>query len=64
MHPVRHPRNVLFIGATFIGIAILYGLLAVPFGYHVELAGVTMLFALGIAMTLMAYVLVAGSSND
>ena len=64
MHPLRHPRNVLLIGATFVGIAILYGVLAVPLGYHVEFAGVTMLAALGIAMTLMAYVLVAGSSND
>jgi hypothetical protein len=33
-------------------------------GAHVDYAGVTMLLVLGIAMALMAYVLVAGSSND
>ena len=33
-------------------------------GYPPEWAGVTMLFALGIAMSLMFYVLIAGSSKD
>jgi hypothetical protein len=39
---------------------------AVPyFGlWHVDYAGVTMLAVLGIAMALMAYVLIAGSPND
>jgi hypothetical protein len=31
---------------------------------HVDYAGVTMLCVLGIAMALMAYVLIAGSPND
>ncbi len=64
MHPLRHPRNAAFIGIIFIVIAFFYW--AVPYfgGWHVDYAGVTMLLVLGIAMSLMAYVLVAGSSND
>lgn len=64
MHPLRHPRNVLVIGGTFVVVAALYALGAVPLGYNIEWAGVTMLAALGIAMSLMAYVLIAGSSRD
>jgi hypothetical protein len=64
MHPVRHPRNVLVIGGTFVVVAAIYALGAVPLGYHIEWAGVTMLSALGIAMALMFYVLIAGSSKD
>jgi hypothetical protein len=64
MHPIRHPRNVAIIGIAFIAIGALYALGAVPLGYHIEWAGVTMLGALGIAMSLMAYVLIAGSSGD
>ncbi|MES2209565.1 MAG: hypothetical protein V4515_05195 [Chloroflexota bacterium] len=64
MHPIRHPRNVAIIGIAFIAAGGLYALGAVPLGYHIEWAGVTMLGALGIAMSLMAYVLVAGSSED
>ena len=39
---------------------------AVPYfgGWHLDYAGVTMLAVLGIAMALMAYVLIAGSPND
>ncbi len=64
MHPIRHPRNVTIIAIAFIAIGALYALGAVPLGYHIEWAGVTMLGALGIAMSLMAYVLIAGSSGD
>ena len=64
MHPVQHPRNVIVIGATFVVVGALYALLAVPLGYEIEWAGVTMLGALGIAMALMFYVLIAGSSKD
>lgn len=64
MHPIRHPRNVVIIGIAFIAVGALYALGAVPLGYHIEWAGVTMLGALGIAMSLMAYVLIAGSSED
>ncbi len=64
MHPIRQPRNVVIIGVGFIVVGALYALGAVPLGYHIEWAGVTMLGALGIAMSLMAYVLIAGSSRD
>jgi hypothetical protein len=49
------PRYTLLAGVVFIGLAIVYGSLSQDWG------GVTMLVALGIAMALMAYVLVAGS---
>lgn len=64
MHPVRHPRNVVIIGGAFVAIAALYAVGAVPLGYHIEWAGVTMLAALGVAMAIMFYVLIAGSSKD
>lgn len=59
-----HTRSVLIIGAGFVVTAIAYAGLAVPLGYHIEWAGVTMLGALGIALGLMAYVLLAGSEQD
>lgn len=61
MHPLRHPRNSLAVGLVFVVIAVIFW--AVPtFGHwHVDYAGVTMLLALGVAMSLMAYVLIAGS---
>jgi hypothetical protein len=49
------PRYTLLAGAVFIVVAVVYGALSRDFG------GVTMLGALGIAMALMSYVLVAGS---
>ncbi|HSO30040.1 MAG TPA: hypothetical protein VLS28_09050 [Candidatus Sulfomarinibacteraceae bacterium] len=61
---MRHPRNVVVIGFGFIAAAAFYALGAVPLGYDIEWAGVTMLGALGVAMSLMAYVLIAGSSKD
>lgn len=64
MHVLRHPRNALGVGAVFVAIAIVYW--AAPYfgNGHVDFAGITLLGALGIAMGLMAYVLVAGSSRD
>jgi hypothetical protein len=64
MHPMRHPRNVVVVGIGFIAVAAVYALGAVPLGYAIEWAGVTMLGALGVAISLMAYVLIAGSSRD
>jgi hypothetical protein len=64
MHPLRHPRNAALVGIIFVVIGFLYFILAVAGNYHVDFAGVTMLAVLGIAMALMAYVLVAGSSSD
>jgi hypothetical protein len=64
MHPLRHPRNAALVGILFIAIGIVYW--AVPYvgGWHLDYAGLTMLIALGAAMALMAYVLVAGSPNE
>jgi hypothetical protein len=49
------PRYTLLAGLVFIVLAIVYGLLSRDYG------GVTMLLALGVAMGLMSYVLIAGS---
>jgi hypothetical protein len=64
MHPLKHPRNAIFIGLVFVVIAIVYW--AIPYfgGFHLDYAGTTMLAILGIAMSLMFYVLIAGSTND
>ncbi|HEY8868236.1 MAG TPA: hypothetical protein VIM30_02455 [Candidatus Limnocylindrales bacterium] len=64
MHPLRRPRNVIVIGVVFGVVALAYWYLAVPLGYHIEFAGVTMLAALGVAMTLMFYALISGSPKD
>ncbi len=64
MHPLRHPRNAALVGIIFVVIAVIFW--AVPYfgGWHIDYAGVTMLAVLGIAMAVMAYVLVAGSPSD
>jgi hypothetical protein len=49
------PRYTLLTGVVFVIVAVVYGLLSHDPG------GVTMLLALGIAMALMAFVLVSGS---
>lgn len=54
-HPVAHPRNVIGIGILFAAIATIYLVLS-----H-DVGGATMIGSLAIAMTLMAYVLAAGS---
>ncbi len=64
MHPMRHPRNIALIGISFVTVGAIYALGAVPLGYQIEWAGVTMLGALGIALSIMAYVLIAGSTGD
>jgi hypothetical protein len=56
-------RNPIIIGLSFVITGIAYGVLAVPLGYHVEYAGVTLLPALGVALGILAYVLTAGSSD-
>jgi hypothetical protein len=61
MHPLRHPRNSVFVGLVFVVIAIVYWAVPTIGGWQVDYAGVTMLLFLGVAMSLMAYVLIAGS---
>jgi hypothetical protein len=48
----------------FIAVAIIYWAAPKAFGGHLDWSGVVMLAALGIAMSLMAYVLIAGSPNE
>ena len=64
MHPLRHPRNAAMVGIIFIVIGFLYWGLAELGKYHVDYAGVTMLILLGVAVSILAYVLIAGSPND
>ena len=64
MHPMRHPRNIAVIGVIFGGLAVVYAFGAPILHYQIEWAGVTMLGAVAIAMSVMFYVLIAGSSND
>jgi hypothetical protein len=68
MHPLRHPRNAALSGLIFIVIAII--LWGVPtsqgltVSYNDVIAGATMLLFLGVAMAIMAYVLIAASSDE
>jgi hypothetical protein len=64
MHPLRHPRNAIFVGILFVVLGLIYWVVPYLGGWHIDYAGVTMLAALGIAMGLMAYVLIAGSPNE
>ena len=61
MHPLRHPRNAALVGIVFVVIGVIYWAVPTIGGWHVDYAGVTMLLVLGVAMAMMAYVLVAGS---
>jgi heme/copper-type cytochrome/quinol oxidase subunit 1 len=61
---LRHPRNAIVVGLMFAGIGAIYWLIQEVTGFRVDYAGVTMLFLLGVAVSIMAYVLIAGSPND
>ena len=54
-HPIAHPRNAVFLGLMFVALALAYLWLSQ------DASGATMIFALGIAMSLAFYVLAAGS---
>jgi hypothetical protein len=68
VHPLRHPRNAALVGVMFIITgAILYAVPAIAgltIPYNEVAAGATMLVFLGVAMAILAYVLVAGSSDE
>ena len=64
MHPLRRPRNAALVGIIFVVISAVYWVVPYVGHWHLDYAGVTMLAVLGIAMALMAYVLVAGSPNE
>ena len=56
-------RNALLVGVACVVTAAAYAGLAIPFGYDIEWAGVTMLAALGAAMGIMIAVLGTGSGD-
>lgn len=56
-------RNAIFIAIGCVVLSVVYGALAPVFGYHIEWAGVTMLFALGAALGIMVAVLDTGSGE-
>ena len=64
MQSTRRPRLVIFIVVLFLALGTILGAAAPVLNYHIEWAGVTMLGALAIAMAMMAYVLIVGSSDD
>ncbi|MFL5688908.1 MAG: hypothetical protein ACJ77W_01080 [Chloroflexota bacterium] len=68
MHPLRHPRNAAMVGIIFIIIGAIYWFVPSIQGLTVSsddiAAGTTMLVFLGVAMAIMAYVLVAGSTEE
>jgi uncharacterized membrane protein len=63
MHPIKHPRNAIFIGLIFVATGAVYWALPYFSKAHLDYAGVTMLGVLGIAMAIMFYVLIAGSTD-
>ena len=67
MHPLRHPRNAAMVGIIFIIIGAIYWIFPSIQGTVSSddiAAGTTLLVFLGVAMALMAYVLVAGSTDE
>ena len=56
-------RNAILVGIACVVTAAAYAGLAEPFGYKIEWAGVTMLFALGAAMGIMVAVLDTGHGD-
>jgi hypothetical protein len=64
MHPLRHPRNAIFVGLIFVAAGLVYWGVQTVAGWPVDYAGTTMLLLLGVATAIMAYVLIAGSPND
>ncbi len=61
MHAFRRPRNAILVGLLFAFLGAVFWALPTFGGWHVDYAGVTLLVLLGVAMGMMAYVLIAGS---
>ena len=59
-----NPRIAVGIGISFVVVSIAYYVFPVVFGGHVDWAGVVMLIALAAAMSILFYVLLAGSPRD
>ena len=61
---ILNPRRAALTGILFVGFAVFYFAFQTVGGMvHLDLAGITMLLALGVAMSLMAYVLFAGQKG-
>jgi len=58
------PRLAALIGVTFVALAIVFYLAPAGLNGHVDYAGLTMILALSIAMSMMFYVLMAGTPRD
>ena len=54
------PRRGLLVGIVFVVIAIVYWWAPHYAGFQEDWAGITMLLALGVAMSIMTFVLLAG----
>jgi hypothetical protein len=54
----------VFVGLLFVAIGFIYWVAPHVFNGHIDYAGTTMLIALGAAMGIMAYVLIAGSPRS
>lgn len=59
-----HPKRAALVGLVFPVIAVFYFSLTTALGGTVDYAGLTMLLALGVAVSLMAYVLAAGLAKS
>lgn len=58
------PRLAVIIGIIWVIDVIIYWAFPYLFGGHIDYAGITMLLALSVAMSIMFYVLLAGSPRD
>lgn len=58
------PRLAILIGIMWVIDVAIYYAFPYVFGGHIDYAGITMLLALSVAMTIMFYVLLAGSPRD
>jgi hypothetical protein len=59
-----HPKRAALVGLVFPLIAVLYVVATAALSGTIDWAGFTMLIALGLAMSLMAYVLFAGLAKS
>jgi hypothetical protein len=57
-------RQAVLVGLVFVVIAIIYWSVPTLTGGIVDYAGITMLLALGVAMTLMVWVLFTGAARS
>ena len=67
-HPLRHPRNAALVGIVFVVVGLIFyfvpTLQNLPILTVEVAAGTTLLLFLGVAMAIMAYVLIAGSTDE